>query len=269
MRILIGLILIFNCSLLFGQKTIYKFEKAEPTDSMESAWFPYQIVDSLFAPESLELIIANPANKPINFVSSGDQLTLMRFENHPYSESLMQKMYPDSNYQNYTAYVNEMKLHYDSVALTEHEYWNSKNMSVWIQNNSNDTVVFPIQDGSLIGILEAQNEKKIWKPVQFWWLSWCGNSFYEEYLYPNNSIQISLDNIRGQVETKLRIKIHGIDTIYTSSEFYGKVNESSFNLPSMPESEVEVNFHKLFLLDSVRTLVDDELIEIIEFESEQ
>jgi hypothetical protein len=101
-----------------------------------------------------------------------------------------------------------------------------------LTNNTNDTISFPIQDASLIGIVEAQDKDRIWRPIQFWPISGCGNSYYSEYLLPKQTLIFKVKNDFGEVRTTMRLKLHGNDTIYISDEFEGTVESSIFEKPN-------------------------------------
>ena len=241
-------------------------------DSMERAWYPYQVVDSLPFLDIDKLIIADIHNKPIDIITS-EEKTCRRLAERKSSESYITEYKKDeySNYEEYLIEYREDSLHWDSLAKTENEIANNMDMAIWIQNISPDTIFFPIQDGSLIGVLEAIDNENSWKPIQYWWFSWCGNSYNDLTLLPNNSIQIGVNNIRGEIETTMRLKIHGRDTLYISNEFFGKISLDDFELSAKALREMLDDKDRISFLDSVHYGLTDFLyapIEIFEFEEE-
>jgi len=236
----------------YGQMNFYCDRNETKSDSMTRAWYPYQIVDSIVFDEK-NLIIADINNKPTNFISSEEQIkrSLASVESH--SKDFFEK-YESDEFDSYEAYLkdlNEKSTFWDSLAVLEHQYSNSMDMAVWIQNQTNDTILFPIQDGSLIGVIEANDKNGNWKPIQYWWFSWCGNSYEDLILPPKKSIQIGLNNRLGKVDTKMRLRIHGRDTIYLSNEFLGKISNNAFTLNNRAKKEMLEDKERISFLDSI------------------
>jgi hypothetical protein len=223
------------------------------TDSMERAWFPFQLIDGIKILDNKNLIIADTNNKPVNFISSEELVKKKLASEEPWSENFF-KEYKSKEFSSYKAYLKhhqrELK-YWDSLAVVEHHIANNMDMTVWIQNQTRDTILFPIQDGSLIGIIEALDNKE-WKPIQYWWFSWCGNSYEDLALAPNSSIQIGLNNKIGDFKTKMRLKIHGHDTMHFSNEFPGWINKNSFLLSKATKLEILEDKERISFLESVR-----------------
>ncbi|WP_133464528.1 hypothetical protein [Sunxiuqinia elliptica] len=241
---------------------------------MKRAWYPFQVVDSIRFQENNNFIIANINNKPIDFVSSEEQAYRRLASEEPWSESFFNE-YKRTEYKDYQAYLSDFRKtsqEWDSLALNENKIANSMDMAVWIQNQTNDTIFFPNQDGSLIAIIESKNKKGNWKPIQYWWFSWCGNSYEDLILPPNNSIQIGLNNQLGGIPTKMRLKVHGRDTLYLSNEFNGKVSIDDFVINYQTRFEMLEDKERISFLDSVHygltVFPDPPEIIIIEEENE-
>lgn len=215
-------------------------------DSMRRAWYPYQLVDSVIFKNHKRLIIADINNKPQNFISS---------EERTYNRLALDDVEGINSWDKFevdSATVLPASYYYwDSIAKKEHEYANNMDMAIWLQNTSTDTILFPQQDGSLIGLIEAKNKEGSWKPVQYWWFSWCGNSYWDIVLPPKNSFQIGLNNRLGEIQTIMRLKIHGHDTIYYSNEFNGWISENSFNLTKETIDEMIEDSYRISFLDTV------------------
>ena len=110
-----------------------------------------------------------------------------------------------------------------------HRINNQGQQQVWIINNSNDTVIIPMQDWLYICVLQAKAKNGKWYPVEYWRFSHCGNSYYDKNLFPKtaNSFIMTLPK-NGNFKTRLRYKLLGKKKYYFSNEFDGKINEYSF-----------------------------------------
>lgn len=238
----------------YSQMNFFCDRSVECKDSMSRAWYPYQIVGHLKFSNEKKLIIAKNSCKPENFISSKEELYRRIASKKPSSESYILKYKKDEfeTYEDYLIEYRNRKNEYDSLATAENKTANSMNMAVWVQNTTKDTILFPIQDGSLIAVLEGMNKSKQWKPVEYWWFSWCGNSYEDLILLPDNSIQIGVNNILGSTKTKMRLKIHGRDTIYVSKEFKGYVSSESFILSSETNKEMKDDDSGISFLDTAR-----------------
>lgn len=107
----------------------------------------------------------------------------------------------------------------------------SRDLSLAITNNSDDEILFPIQNESLIAIIEAKDNQNNWKPIEFWPISGCGNSYYSKTLLPGQTLISTVNSNFGNAKTIMRLRLHGTDTIYISNEFVGFVDEDSFIVP--------------------------------------
>ncbi len=232
---------------------------------MNRAWYPYQIVDTILFPDNPNFIITDPINKPINFISS---------EESTYRSLASKGSWVDNFFGNSEVAKELKKLpsnndyYWDSLADLEHKYSNEMDMALWIQNLSNDTLIFPIQDGSLIGILESQPKISNWVPIEYWWLSWCGNSFGLLNLLPNYSIQIGVNIHFGGNPSRMRLKIHGADTIYLSNEFWGSVSDVKYVIPTSVLLDMKDDPDRISFLDTVHHWITEDpeiIIEDIEY----
>ncbi|MCB9195074.1 MAG: hypothetical protein H6600_09450 [Flavobacteriales bacterium] len=89
------------------------------------------------------------------------------------------------------------------------------------------------QDGSLIMIQEAQNEKGEWKPIEYWVPSGCGNSYFDPLeLKPNHFAKVAIVKYSGSFKTQLRLKLRysrKCKVLY-SEPFRGSIEPSQFEL---------------------------------------
>ncbi|MFN8283986.1 MAG: hypothetical protein U0U67_12275 [Chitinophagales bacterium] len=100
---------------------------------------------------------------------------------------------------------------------------------IWIINNTNDTIELKAQDFSLLCLLQAKTKNGLWKNIEYWRFSDCGNSYYSYSVLPKtaNSIISNFHN-EGDFETLLRFQIAGKYKFYYSNEFSGRIYKSRF-----------------------------------------
>ena len=254
MRDILHILIFLTISLSGFTQTDFNCNRADiKINSMDRAWYPFQIVDGIRFKDLPGFIIADTNNKPIDFISSEEESYRRLSLDEPWSEDYFND-YKRTEFKSYEDYLIDHKKtseFWDSLAIAENQFSNSMDMAVWIQNNSNDTILFPNQDGSLIGLIEAIDRRGDWRPIQYWWFSWCGNSYMDLILPPKNSIQIGLNNQLGDIETKMRLKIHGRDTIYFSNEFPGTVSTDDFIINNKTRLEIVEDKDRISFLDSV------------------
>lgn len=135
--------------------------------------------------------------------------------------------------------VNEGQLQYQffpnqKMSATEIEPfgWMDKNSNyfkAYLINATKDTIIATRQDGSLIIIQEALNEKGEWKPIEYWVHSGCGNSYFDPLrLDPGNFVLVPIKKYTGNYQTKIRLKWkNGVEINYSES-FDGSINKSQF-----------------------------------------
>jgi len=112
---------------------------------------------------------------------------------------------------------------------------------VFVSNNSKTNIDFNAQDSRLYMKVQAQNDKGIWKDIEYLPSSWCGNSYHTLTLEKMNYWTFTTPKYEGELKTKLRIELNYIDpkdktekrrnrkeiTIY-SNEFEGSINPGQF-----------------------------------------
>ena len=96
--------------------------------------------------------------------------------------------------------------------------------------NSTDSVFqMERQDGSLIMIQEAKNEKGEWIPIEHWQHSWCGNSYMNPLvLNPGKQVLVPIKKYSGSFKTELRLKLKVGDKIVYSQAFKGSIDKGQF-----------------------------------------
>lgn len=111
-------------------------------------------------------------------------------------------------------------------------------LPVFIYNPSRDTVYLEQQDGRVIMIQEAKDENGVWKPIELWRYSWCGNSYGAEGLLPNTMAIVKVFVYNGDFETEIRLKLKNGKNIIYSDSYKGTINKSQFELPA----EIKENY---------------------------
>ena len=143
----------------------------------------------------------------LNFIS----FKLRAFEKIIPKESLDSPFLNDSNKRN----TSEMKKY-------------SKYFVLDLFNCSTDTIILTEQDGDLIAIQEAKNAKGKWEPIEYWYYSWCGDSYSYIDILPYHKTSILCPRYYGSFQTKLRVRIKSNKGILISSEFKGSINPNQF-----------------------------------------
>ncbi|MFC0878988.1 hypothetical protein ACE01N_20505 [Saccharicrinis sp. FJH2] len=120
---------------------------------------------------------------------------------------------------------------------------------IYIFNPTKDTLYLDQQDGRVIMIQEAKNEKGEWKPIEYWEYSACGNSYGTVMLLPKNFALIKGIKYSGSFETELRFKMRNGNTVLYSDNFKGNINKSQFDLPTdyIEKFLANKSYEKIFL----------------------
>ena len=96
---------------------------------------------------------------------------------------------------------------------------------VFVINKSDSIMELPAQDSRLYLIRQVfyQNE---WRDVEYLPSSWCGNSYHNVYINPNEYWEFTAPCLRGKIEAKFRFQLYVNEnlTIY-SNEFDGSFNK--------------------------------------------
>ena len=105
---------------------------------------------------------------------------------------------------------------------------NEKYFIAYLINTTDSTFKTELQDGSLIMIQEALNEKNEWQPIEYWVNSGCGNSFESLKIDPGQHVIIRIIQYAGSFKTKIRLKMRKDRSIFYSEPFEGTVDKSQF-----------------------------------------
>jgi hypothetical protein len=95
----------------------------------------------------------------------------------------------------------------------------------YIINRSDTITCLRASDSRLYVIAEAFIDKK-WQPIEYLPSSWCGNSYHNVYLRPNEYWQFSVPKYDGRIATRIRYRLalHNNTFVY-SNEFFGRINK--------------------------------------------
>lgn len=99
----------------------------------------------------------------------------------------------------------------------------------YLINTTDSVFKSRLQDGSLLMIQEAMNEKGRWSPIEYWVTSGCGNSYFRSLnLEPGQQVMIPIKNYHGSLKTKMRLKLQTGKEIIYSEIFEGSVEPRQF-----------------------------------------
>lgn len=101
--------------------------------------------------------------------------------------------------------------------------------TAYLINTSDSVLNARKQDGSLIMIQEALNEKDEWQPIEYWVRSGCGNSYFESLILKSQKyVMIPVKQYQGSYKTKIRLKMDTGKAILYSEPFEGSIDISQF-----------------------------------------
>ncbi len=107
-----------------------------------------------------------------------------------------------------------------------------KSFPIYIANLSDTKIAtLELQDGSIMMIVEAQDEHKQWKPIEYWSHSWCGNSYYSVDLPPQTFAFSRGVKCSGDFFTTCRLKVFNGGDSLISNEFKMNISATQFNMP--------------------------------------
>ena len=80
-------------------------------------------------------------------------------------------------------------------------------------------------------IQEALDEDSLWKPIEYWVYSGCGNSYFNPLnLNPYTYLMVPIRKYFGEYKTKMRLKLKNGKKIIYSNTFKGSINKSQFTI---------------------------------------
>lgn len=102
--------------------------------------------------------------------------------------------------------------------------------SIYVLNNSKDSINIFRQDWHLQLIQEAKGQSGIWKPIEFWQNSDCGNSYYLQSIKSKEIIKTDSKAYQGNFLTEIRFKLKNNGKTYYSNSVNGNIDLSQFKL---------------------------------------
>lgn len=101
--------------------------------------------------------------------------------------------------------------------------------TAYLVNATDSTFTAKRQDGSLIMIQEAMDDKGSWQPIEYWVYSGCGNSYFNPLqLASGKYVLIPIKKYSGNFKTKIRLKFKYGNNVLYSDSFNGSVEKSQF-----------------------------------------
>ncbi len=154
--------------------------------------------------------------------------------------------------------LNKLKLlkSEDSIIIYA-EKINRKLASIYLFNNTNDSINISISDSRFRMIQEAKDKDGKWKPIEYWNYSACGSSYSNFKLKPNGILKANSKLYRGSFKTKIRFKILSKNKVYYTNELDGEINPKQFKL----EKELHLYIrqanasYKFFSKESIRKYI--------------
>ncbi len=114
--------------------------------------------------------------------------------------------------------------------ITIAEKYNGYNF--YIGNKSDSIIELGASDSRLSVIAEVYYNNK-WKPIECLPSSWCGNSYHNVYLKPNEYWEFEIPKFSGKIETKIRYRL----TIGNEKYIYSNEIMASFNKGQLKNKE--------------------------------
>lgn len=105
-------------------------------------------------------------------------------------------------------------------------------ISIYIQNNTTGSVELNHQDYKIYILQEAMDENGIWKPIEYWESSDCGNSFGNIIIEPKEIIETKTTKYEGNFKTKIRFKLSEKDKVYYSNSLDSSINPNMLIVPN-------------------------------------
>lgn len=104
-----------------------------------------------------------------------------------------------------------------------------KGFKLFIVNKSDMTVKLEASDSRLAVVAEALIGHKWWD-IEYLPSSWCGNSYHNVYLKPNQYWEFSIPKYTGQIKTRIRYKLLMGKVFYLySNEIIASINEKQLS----------------------------------------
>jgi len=123
--------------------------------------------------------------------------------------------------------------------------------SIYVLNNSKDSINIFRQDWHLQLIQEAKDQSGIWKPIEFWQNSDCGNSYYFQSIKSKEIIKTDSKAYQGNFLTEIRFKLKNDGKTYYSNSVKGNIDLSQFKLSETIKQNRSYTIVKRFAGDKI------------------
>lgn len=113
-----------------------------------------------------------------------------------------------------------------------------RGMTLLLVNTTNSSKPFEASDSRLSIVQEALDKQGRWRPIEFFYSSFCGNSHHKVFLGPKEYWSFAVPRYKGTFKTKLRFRLSQEKTNLLSNEFEGSINPGQFTAPKEPRKFV-------------------------------
>ena len=103
-----------------------------------------------------------------------------------------------------------------------------RGMVVAVVNPTAGPLHLPLQDGGLALLQEARDEAGVWRPIERWVRSWCGNSYSSTPLPSGFFVELVVPRYEGPFETELRVVLPVGGGAIVSEPFRGSIDPGQF-----------------------------------------
>lgn len=108
---------------------------------------------------------------------------------------------------------------------------NDSLFSIYIINNTSDTIRILKQDWQLFLIQEAKDIDGNWKPIEYWQNSSCANSYLHQKLEPKGILATESKVYNGDFRTEIRFKLMNNRKNFYSNAISSSIYLGQFNIP--------------------------------------
>ena len=134
---------------------------------------------------------------------------------------------------------------------------NDSIIAVYVLNSTKDTLNLSTQDSQLYLIQEAKDIDGIWKPIEYWNYSWCGNSYGSENLSSDKIIKTNCKKYSGKFTTEIRIRLLAGNESFYSNSIICNIDSCQFKITE--------KFKKHYTYKNALRVSDEKLAEKVMF----
>ena len=108
----------------------------------------------------------------------------------------------------------------------------NEKISVFVQNNTTEIIWLSHQDNQIYILQEAMDKNGLWKPIEYWESSDCGNSFGQINIESKGIIETKSTKYQGSFKTKIRFKLSTDEKLFYSNTLDGSINPNKLIMPN-------------------------------------